>query len=182
VYRLSHVEKGAGPHRHKVLEIPPITRSLCALVSPRGARGLSGQDPRSTLVEPPLQISLFFAKQTQFQNGQYKHKHGKNKGLCQRTANNQQRMLSKTNPIKPSPGTIRNTQYEIRTLSSRDTQYAIRDTKSTRTAAEDRAAISLCLFPPSSKTERTAHRRWFFCPNPLLIGLFPGKSPQYGVF
>src|SRR4030066_1525580 len=53
----------------------------------------------STLVETPLQISLFFAKQTQFQNGQYKHKYSKNKGLRQRTTNNEQRTLSKTNPI-----------------------------------------------------------------------------------
>jgi len=42
---------------------------------------LSGQDPRSTLVETPLQISLFFAKQTQFQNGQYNHKYSNNKVL-----------------------------------------------------------------------------------------------------
>ena len=63
---------------------------------------LSGEDPRSTLVEPPLQIHLFFAKQTQFQNGQYKHKYSKKKGLCQRTTNNDQRTLSKTNPIKPN--------------------------------------------------------------------------------
>jgi len=93
----------------------------------------------STLVETPLQIALFFAKQTQFsqrqnqcnslcrkglpkqtgpgpfektnpiepkrtqfQNGQYKHKYSKNKGLCQRTTNNEQRTLFKTNPIKPN--------------------------------------------------------------------------------
>jgi len=37
----------------------------------------------STLVETPLQISLFFAKQSQFQNGQYKHKYSNTKGLCQ---------------------------------------------------------------------------------------------------
>jgi hypothetical protein len=54
----------------------------------------------STFVETPLQISLFFAKQSQFQNGQYKHKYSKNKGLCQKTTNNEQRMLLKTNPIK----------------------------------------------------------------------------------
>ena len=102
---------------------------------------LSGQDSRSTLVEAPLQIDLFFAKQsqfsqrqnqrnplcrkglpkqttpghskktkpiepnqTQFQNGQYKHKYGKNKGLCQRTTNNEQQRSFKTNPIKPNPG------------------------------------------------------------------------------
>jgi len=61
---------------------------------------LSGQDLRSTLVETPLQIGLFFAKQSQCQNGQYKHKYGKNKGLCQRTTNNEQRTPFKTNPIK----------------------------------------------------------------------------------
>jgi len=56
----------------------------------------------STFVETPLQISLFFAKQSQFQNGQYKHKYSNHKGLCQRTTNNEQRTLSKTNPIKPN--------------------------------------------------------------------------------
>ena len=55
-----------------------------------------------TLVETPLQISLFFAKQSQFQNGQYKHKYSKNKGLCQKTTNNEQRTRFKTNPIKPN--------------------------------------------------------------------------------
>jgi hypothetical protein len=55
---------------------------------------------RFTFVETPLQISLFFAKQSQFQNGQYKHKYSKNKRLCQRTTNNEQRTLFKTNPIK----------------------------------------------------------------------------------
>jgi hypothetical protein len=29
VYRLSHVKEGAGPHKHKVPEIPPITSWLC---------------------------------------------------------------------------------------------------------------------------------------------------------
>ena len=61
---------------------------------------LSGQDPRSTLVETRLQIHLFFAKQTQFQNGQYKHKYSNSKGLCQRTTNNEHQTLPKTNPIQ----------------------------------------------------------------------------------
>ena len=56
--------------------------------------------PPSTLVETPLQIALFFAKQTQFQNRQDGHKYRNDKGLCQRTTNNEQRTLSKTNPIK----------------------------------------------------------------------------------
>jgi hypothetical protein len=46
---------------------------------------------------------LHCAKQSQCQNGQYKHKYSRNKGLCQRTTNNEQRTLSKTNPIKPNP-------------------------------------------------------------------------------
>src|SRR4030042_3869606 len=75
----------------------PNPLSLCLFVP----LCLSGQDPRSTLVERPLQIALFYAKQTQFQNGQYRHKYSKNKGLCQRTTNNEPRTLSKTNPIKP---------------------------------------------------------------------------------
>ena len=61
---------------------------------------LRGQRPPSTLVERALQIAPFYAKQTQFQNGQYKHKYSKNKGLSQRTTNNEQRTLSKTKPIQ----------------------------------------------------------------------------------
>jgi hypothetical protein len=56
----------------------------------------------STNVERALQIALFFAKQSQFQNGQYKHKYSKNKGVCQRTTNDEPRTLLKTNPIKPN--------------------------------------------------------------------------------
>jgi hypothetical protein len=91
---------------------------------------LSALYPRSTLVETPLQISLFFAKQTQFQNGQYKHKYSKNKGLCQRTTNNEQRTLPKTNPIKPNSAAPprRNTRYENSPPAIRNTQYAIRNT------------------------------------------------------
>ena len=38
-------------------------------------------------------------------------------------------------------------------------------------------------FPKRSEyPKRITHRSRVFCPNPLLIGLFPGKSPQYGVF
>ena len=71
---------------------------------------LSDQDPPSTLVETPLQIALFFAKQTQCQNGQYDHKCSNTKGLCQRTTNNEQRTLFKTNPIKAnSPAPERDT-------------------------------------------------------------------------
>ncbi len=84
-----------SPPNQKLLQIPPIVCLFVALC-------LSGQDPRSTLVETPLQIGLFYAKQTQFQNGQYKHKYSKYKGLCQRTTNNEQRTLFKTNPIKPN--------------------------------------------------------------------------------
>jgi hypothetical protein len=78
---------------------------------------------RSTTVETPLQISLFSAKQSQFQNGQYKHKYSNTKGLCQRTTNNEQRMLFKTNPIKPnsppdspSVNALRDTLYEKQIL------------------------------------------------------------------
>jgi hypothetical protein len=41
-------------------------------------------------------------KRTQFQNGQNDHKYNNTKGLCQRTTNNEQRTLFKTNPIKPN--------------------------------------------------------------------------------
>jgi len=101
--------------------------------------------PRSTLVETPLQIALFFAKQSQFQNGQYKHKYSKNKGLCQRTTNNEQPTLSKTNPIKPNssrrsripplpkppilPRFRPNFPSAKSFLRLRNTQYAIRNTK-----------------------------------------------------
>jgi len=49
VHRLPHVEKGAGPHEHKFLEIPPITSSPCALVA--------------------LWPAVDYAKQSQCQNG-----------------------------------------------------------------------------------------------------------------
>ena len=87
VYRLSNVKKGAGPHSNLVWKLRTV---FCFPLRP------------STLVETPLQISLFFAKQTQFQNGQYKHKYSNHKSLCQRTTNNEQRTLFKTNPIKPN--------------------------------------------------------------------------------
>jgi len=56
----------------------------------------------STLVETPLQIALFSAKQSQFQSGQNEDKYSNDKGLCQRTTNNDRRTLFKTNPIKPN--------------------------------------------------------------------------------
>jgi len=59
--------------------------------SPRG---------RSTVVANPLQITLFSAKQSQCQNRQNEHKYSKNKGLCQRTTDNEQRTLLKTKPIQ----------------------------------------------------------------------------------
>jgi hypothetical protein len=103
---------------------------------------LSGQDPRSTLVETPLQIHLFSAKQSQCQNGQYKHKYSKNKGLCQRTTNNEQRTSSKTNPIHhgeagfhpcPNRHTYPNSAPRFPSAKSflrlRNTRYAIRNTK-----------------------------------------------------
>jgi len=109
----------------------------------------------STLVETPLQIHLFFAKRTQFFQGQTQHNslcrkglpkqttpgHSKktnpiepkrtqcqnrqnedklrnSKGLCKSTTNNEQRTLSKTNPIQTqfAPPLGRNTRYKpIRT-------------------------------------------------------------------
>jgi len=102
---------------------------------------LSGQYPRSTLVETPLQIPLFFAKQSQFQNGQYKHKYSKNKGLCQRTTNNEPQTLLKTNPIKPNfkrskpisnaqtaypaclPSTLVETPLQISLFSAKQSQF-----------------------------------------------------------
>jgi len=55
-----------------------------------------------------------YAKQTQFQNGQYDHKYSKNKGLCQRTTNNQQRTLFKTNPIKANFKRSKPSQSQIK--------------------------------------------------------------------
>jgi len=60
------------------------------------------------------------AKQSQFQNGQYRHKYSSNKALSQRTTNNEQRTLSKTNPIKPNSPALpgRNMRYEIRSQTA----------------------------------------------------------------
>jgi len=115
------------PHHHPAKSSFRFPLSVCLFVP----LCLSGQDPRSTLVETPLQIALFFAKQTQFQNGQYKHNYSKHKGLCQSTTNNEQRTLSKNKPKQtqsPPPG--RNTQYDTRhTLHEiRHTLHKIRHT------------------------------------------------------
>jgi hypothetical protein len=57
---------------------------------------------RFTKANHPQPLEENEPKRTQFQNGQYKHKYSKNKGLCQRTTHNEQRTLFKTNPIKPT--------------------------------------------------------------------------------
>jgi hypothetical protein len=58
--------------------------------------------------------SPVFAKQTQFQNGQNKHKYSNNNGLCQQTTNNEQRTLFKTNPIKPNSPTRKTAESVVR--------------------------------------------------------------------
>ena len=68
--------------KNEISHFEPITSSLCAFV--------------------PSWLAVNYAKQTQFQNGQYKHKYSTNKGLCQRTTNNEHQTLPKTNPIKPN--------------------------------------------------------------------------------
>jgi len=60
---------------------------------------LSGQDPRSTLVEPPLQIALFFAKQSQFAQSQNDPKPLSLRALWKSLPPPTPR---KTNPIKPN--------------------------------------------------------------------------------
>jgi len=82
--------------------------------------------------------SPVYAKQTQFQNGQYKHKYSKHKGLCQRIR--QRRKQSTTNVIQNKAKTnpilaqyaIRNTQYDIphAIYEIRDTLHASRDSTS----------------------------------------------------
>jgi hypothetical protein len=60
---------------------------------------LGGQDPRSTLVEPPLQIALFYAKQTQFLQRQNQHNLFSPKGLHQYSAPPRPKKQSQSNPI-----------------------------------------------------------------------------------
>jgi len=67
-----------------LLPYPPILPSLPALYT-----------CRASSTNHPL-----FAKQSQFQNGQYTHKYSKNKCLCQKTTNNEPRTLLKTKPIQ----------------------------------------------------------------------------------
>jgi hypothetical protein len=74
----------------------------------------------STLVETPLQIHLFFAKQSQCQNGQYKHKYSNHKGLCLRTTNNEQRTLPKTKPKQSQFQTIK---AKSKPISNAQTAY-----------------------------------------------------------
>jgi hypothetical protein len=69
----------------------------------------------------------------------------------QRTMNNEYYpKQTQSNPI-PAQYAIRDTKYGPYPPTIRNTQYEIRNTKSTRTAAEGLAAISLCLFPPHQK-------------------------------
>jgi len=63
---------------------------------------LSGQTPRSTLVETPLQIHLFFAKRTQFLQQQKRLNLLRSKGLRKQTAPPHSRKRTQTNPIKPN--------------------------------------------------------------------------------
>jgi hypothetical protein len=69
--------------------------------------------PKQTTPAHSKKTNPIEPKQTQFQNGQYKHKYTNSKGLCQRT----------TNVIQNKPNQTQsrhNTQYEIR-----DTRYEI---------------------------------------------------------
>jgi hypothetical protein len=98
-----------------------------------GRKGL----PKQTTPGHSKKTNPIEPNRTQFQNRQYKHKYGKNKGLYQRTTNNEQRTLFKTNPIKPnSPA-----------------RYAIRNTKSTRTVRESQ--VSYPIYRARTRKSRT---------------------------
>jgi hypothetical protein len=67
---------------------------------------INNQSSIVNIESPPIQPpspknnTLYYAKQTQCQNGQDEHKHSGSKALCQQTTNSEQRTLSKTNPNK----------------------------------------------------------------------------------
>jgi hypothetical protein len=64
---------------------------------------------RSTLVETPLQIPLFFAKRTQFSQRQTQHNSLCRKGLPKKTTTGHSK---KTNPIEPKQTQFQNGQYK----------------------------------------------------------------------
>jgi hypothetical protein len=103
-----------------------------------GRKGL----PKQTTPGHSKKTNPIEPKRTQFQNGQYEHKCSKNKGLCQRTTNNEQRTLFKTNPIKPKTRALLDPERSRRANQTqsmraerppryaiRNTRYAIRNTK-----------------------------------------------------
>ena len=77
-----------------------VSSCLCSLCPLRPNQSVSKKPNRSLCALVALWPALNYAKQSQFQNGQYKHKYSKDKGLCQKTTNNEQRTLLKTKPIK----------------------------------------------------------------------------------
>ena len=109
----------------------------------------------STLVETPLQISPFSAKQSQFQNGQYKHKYSTDKDLCQQTTNNEQRTLFKTNPIKAKRTQFQNRQNEDK---HRDNKGLCKSTTSNeqRTPFKTNPIEPNCPAPPGRNTRYEA--------------------------
>ena len=90
------------PHRFTAVSrsTPPPKNKPKQSQSPNAIRDTQHAIRKSNPIKP---------KQTQFQNGQNKHKYSNEKGLCQRTTNNEQRTLFKTKPIQTQfpPPTIR---------------------------------------------------------------------------
>jgi hypothetical protein len=76
---------------------------------------------------------LHCAKQSQCQNGQYKHKYSKNKGLCRPTTNNEQQTPFKTKPIQ--------TQSQPKTR-------ALLDPERSRRANQTQFSCPEPVFPP----------------------------------
>ena len=106
-----------------LLPCPPILPSLPSLYK---CRARSTNRPclcktkpifsRTKPMQPPMRegVTRIFrsappqknkANQTHFQNGQYKHKCSKNKGLCQRTTNNEHysKQTQSIQPNSPAP-------------------------------------------------------------------------------
>ena len=71
---------------------------------------LSGQDPHSTIVERALQITPFYAKQTQFPKNQNHYNLLYCKDLSEYSALHRPKKQTQTNPISPPP---RNTASDI---------------------------------------------------------------------
>jgi len=82
--------------------IPHRFTAIFRSASPPKNKPKQSQSPNAIRVTQHTSNTKIKPKRTQCQNRQNEDKHRDSKGLCESTTNNEQRTLSKTNPIKPN--------------------------------------------------------------------------------